>query len=118
MYYIANSVAVNCFNYNDVGLKNGRRRWINTALVAIGAGIDAVILLLIQYIPYFSGSDLMWPANNMYGVWLFPMLVILPGAAVLSRIIYRETKNPYLPGIITGILVALISCTNTLTWAG
>lgn len=119
VYYIANSVALNCFNYNDVGLsKTGRRRWINTALVAFAAGFPAVILLLMQYIPYFSGSDLMWPQYNMYGVWLFPMLVILPGAAVLSRIIYRETKNPYLPGIICGVLVAIISCTNTLTMAG
>ena len=59
----------------------------------------------------------MWPQYNMYGVWLFPMLVTLPGAAVVSRIIYKETKNPYLPGIICGIIVAIMSCSNTLTMA-
>lgn len=118
VYYVANSVAVNCFNYNDIGMKNGKRRWINTLLVALAAVLPAIILLLLQYIPYFAGSDLMWPQYNMYGVWLFPMLVILPGAAVVSRIIYRKTKNPYLPGIICGVLVALISCTNTLTMIG
>lgn len=118
VYYVANSVAVNCFNYNDIGLKNGRGRWVNTLIVALAAVLPAIILLLLQYIPYFAGSDLMWPSNNMYGVWLFPMLVILPGAAVISRIIYRQTKNPYLPGIICGVMVAIISCTNTLTMAG
>ena len=112
IYYVANAVATNCFNYNTVG---GKNKWVNITLCAIGAGLVAVILLLLQYIPYFSGSDLMWPQNNMYGVWLFPMLVTLPGAAVVSRIIYKQTKNPYLPGIICGVIVAIMSCTNTLT---
>lgn len=113
IYYVANSVAVNCFNDNDVG---GRHRWVNPVLTAVFPGLPAVILLLIQYIPYLSGSDMTWPANNMQCVWLFPMLVTLPGAAALSRVIYRKTRNPYLPGIIIGIIVTLISCTNTLTW--
>ena len=115
IYYVANAVATNCFNYNTVG---GKNKWVNITLCAVAAGLVTVILLLLQYIPYFSGSDLMWPQNNMYGVWLFPMIVTLPGAAVVSRIIYKETKNPYLPGIICGVIVAIMSCTNTLTMAG
>ena len=118
VYYVANSVGANCFNYNDIGVKDGKGKWLNTLLVALSAVLPAIILLLLQYIPYFAGSDLMWPQNNMYGVWLFPMLVILPGAAVVSRIIYKQTKNPYLPGIICGVIVAIISCSNTLTMIG
>lgn len=118
IYFVANSVSVNCFNYNEIGLKNGKGKWVNIALLAVSAGLAAVILLLLQYIPYFSGSDLMWPHNNMYGVWLFPMLVTLPGSAVVSRIIYKHTKNPYLGGIICAIIVAIMSCTNTLTIPG
>ena len=113
-YYVANSVAVNCFNYNTIGTK----KWVNVLLVALSAVLPAIILLLMQYIPYFSGSDLMWPQYNMYGVWLFPMLVLLPGAAVVSRIIYKKTKNPYLGGLICGLLVAIMACTNTLTMVG
>ena len=115
VYFVANSVSVNCFNYNDIG---GKKKWVNIALLAVAAGLPAVILLLMQYIPYFSGSDLMWPHNNMYGVWLFPMLVTLPGSAVVSRIIYKKTNNPYLGGIICAIIVAIMSCTNTLTIPG
>ena len=115
IYYVANAVATNCFNYNTVG---GKNKWVNITLCAVAAGLVTVILLLLQYIPYFSGGDLRWPQNNMYGVWLFPMIVTLPGAAVVSRIIYKETKNPYLPGIICGVIVAIMSCTNTLTMAG
>ena len=54
---------------------------------------------------------------NMQVVWLFPMLVVLPVAAIISRKIYRATNNPYLPGIILGIIVTMISCSNTLTWS-
>lgn len=114
IYYVGNSVAANCFNYNDVGGKHG---WINTTLLAIAAVLPAPVLLLIQYIPFISGGNMTWPSNNMQCVWLFPMLVILPLAVVISRYIYRRTKNPYLPGIIMGIFVTLITCSNSLTLA-
>lgn len=114
LYYVANSVAAGCFNFNDVG---GRRTWINTALLALAAGLPAVIILLIQYIPFLSGGNMTWPGNNMQCVWLFPMLVILPLAVVISRVIYRRTKNPYLGGLIMGIFVTLITCSNSLTLA-
>ncbi len=117
IYYIANSVATNCFNYNDIGAKGNRRWWVNTTFTAIGAGLSAVIVLLIQYIPFLAGNDLTWREANMQVVWLFPVVVMLPLAVVVSRKIYRETKNPYLPGIIMGVLVALISCSNTLTYS-
>ncbi len=116
VYYVANSVAVNCFNYNDIGIKAGK--WVNTLLVALSAAAAPIILLLIQYVPYFAGNEMTWPENNMYGVWLFPMLVTLPGAAIVSRIIYKRTRNPYLAGIISGLIVAIMSCSNTLTVVG
>ena len=114
VYYVANSVAASCFNYNDVG---GKHSWVNTLLLAIAAVFPAPVLLLIQYIPFLSGGNMTWPSNNMQCVWLFPMLVILPLAVVLSRILYRRTKNPYLAGIILGIFVTLITCSNSLTLA-
>ena len=43
--------------------------------------------------------------------------MILPLFAVLSRILYKATKNPYLAGIIMAIIVTIMSCTNTLTVA-
>lgn len=114
IYYVGNSMALNCFNYNDVG---GRHRWINTAIVAIAAVMPAIVLLVLQYAPFFAGGDLMFRDANMQIVWLFPMLVVLPVAAIISRKIYRATNNPYLPGIILGIIVTMISCSNTLTWS-
>lgn len=121
IYYIANSVAVNSFNYNDIG----KRGWINTFIVALFNLIPPAILLLIQYGTFASTGFLLLKATtapysaspyNMFTVWLFPILVFLPLTAVISRKIYRVTKNPYLPGIINGLIITLISCSNTLTW--
>jgi hypothetical protein len=56
-----------------------------------------------------------FPLGHLGGIWQFPIMVILAMAAVISRRIYKETNNPYLAGIINGVLVTVISCSNTLT---
>ena len=116
IYYIAASVAANSFNNNTLGLKDGKREWVNTTVLAVFSAIPPLVLLAIQYITFFSTGFLAWDTGNMQIVWLFPVLVFLPVTTILSRKIFRETGNPYLPGIINGILVTLIACSNTLTW--
>ena len=37
------------------------------------------------------------------GIWLFPIIVYLPVAVVVTRSIYKKSGNPYLGGIINGI---------------
>jgi len=113
IFYIANSVAINSFNFVNIG----RKEWMNTAIIAIFNALPPVILLLIQYIGFVATGELgLGLSTNMVVVWLFPIAVILPATAVISRKIYRVTNNPYLPGIINGCIVTLIACTNTLTW--
>jgi hypothetical protein len=73
--------------------------------------------VLIQYIGFRAGGELTFGQDtNMCIIWLFPIIVILPITAIMARKVYRVTNNPYLPGLINGILVTLISCSNTLTW--
>lgn len=111
-YYVANSVAVNCFNYNNIG----KKRWVNTTILAVCSAMPAIILVPIQYIHFASTGFMKWPGNNMQVIWLFPFLLILPAAVVISRKIYRATKNPYIAGIISGLIVTIMTCSNTLTW--
>jgi hypothetical protein len=112
-YYTANAVAVNSFNFITIG----KKEWINTAIVALVNGLPALILILMQYVPFAVTGQLGIRSGNMVVIWLFPILIFLPVTAIMTRKIYRLTGNPYLPGIINGILVTVISCTNTLTWA-
>ncbi len=117
VFFIANSVAVNSFNYNDIGMKNGKKEWVNTAILAITNTLPVVILLLLQYVNFFTTGNLLFPDANMQIVWLFPFLVVLPVTAILARKIYRVTNNPYLPGLINGLIITIMACSNTLTWS-
>ncbi len=112
IFYVANSVAINCFNYNKIG----RKEWMNTALLMLCNALPAVVLLLLQYVNFFITGHLMFPESNMAVVWLFPVAVILPLSALVTRKVYRATKNPYLAGVINAVIITLISCSNTLTW--
>lgn len=112
LFYIANSVAVNCFNYVTVG----KKEWMNTALLAVFNGLSSAVILAIQYFSFFgTGQVAFLKVSNIVEIWLYPIVIILPLAAIISRKIYRSTKNPYLPGIINAIIITLISCANTLT---
>ena len=108
-YYVAQSVAANCFNYNTVGVKS----WVNALIVAVFAAIPALILPWIQYITYFSAKHMMWPASNMHILWLFPIVLILFFNTIMSRVVYKATKNPYIVGVTNAIVVGLLTITNT-----
>jgi len=116
IYYVAASVAANAFNFNTLGVKNGKGNWINTAVLAAFNAIPPVVLLVIQYATFRSTGQMAFSNGHMQIVWLFPVVAFLPISAIMSRRVYRVTGNPYLPGVINGILVTLIACSNTLTW--
>ncbi|KIL38885.1 membrane protein [Gordoniibacillus kamchatkensis] len=110
VFYVANSVAINAFNYT------GKKEWTNTALLALFNAISGIIILVIHYTAFFStGQAYFTSVSNIVEIWLYPIVVILPVAAIISRKIYRVTRNPYLAGIINALIITVISCTNTLT---
>ena len=113
-YYIANSVATNCFNYNTIGKK------LNGVINAIFAALPAIILPAIQYGTYYSQNHMMWsqptmasPNYPMFVLWLFPIILILFGTTLVNRYVYKKTKNPYIAGIINAVIVGLITIINT-----
>lgn len=117
LFYVANSVSINCFNYN----KLGKRDWVNTVLMGLGNVIAAIIIVAIQYGTFFATGNPFWymaESGRIGPIWLFPVIIILFGAAVVSRIIYKRTRNPYLAGLINALMITIISCTNTTTILG
>jgi len=106
-FYIASSVATNCFNYNTIGGK------FNGIIVGVLTAAPALILPWIQYITYYTTTAMKWPASNMHVLWLFPIVLILFGTTLINRAIYKATKNPYIGGIVNAIIVSLLTITNT-----
>ena len=116
-YYIACSVATNSFNFNKVG-----KEWGNAIICGLFNAAPAVILPCIQYITYYSTNHMMWyqktmgdPNYPMFVLWLFPIILILFGTTLVSRVIYKTSKNPYIAGIVNALIVGLITIINTCT---
>ena len=112
IYFVANSVAVNVFNRVTIG----GREWINTALLAFFNALGPLVLVIAQYVTFAASGHLIPGFGGIFSIWLFPVLVILPVAAIVSRKIYRETSNPYIGGLIMAAAVAMVSASNTLTY--
>lgn len=110
-FYVASSVANNCFNYNDIGAKS----WVNTIIVGLMTALPALVLPWIQYITYYSTGAMKWAGSAMHILWLFPIVLILFGSVVISRIVYKATKNPYIAGVANAIIISILTITNTCT---
>lgn len=110
-YYIAASVANNCFNF----VRLSKHEWVNLAVVSIFAAIPALIIPWIQYISYYSTDYMFWPQDAMHVLWLFPIVLILIFSTIISRYVYKATRNPYIAGMTNAIIVGLLTITNTCT---
>jgi len=112
VYYIAMSVAGNCTGYTVMGKRNGAAVAWQMFFVALGP----VVMIAVQYITFFiTGFEILDPITGIMGIWLFPIAIILPVSALISHVIYKKTRNPYIGGIIMGIIACILTVTNTLT---
>jgi pimeloyl-ACP methyl ester carboxylesterase len=115
-FFVINSIAMNVFNF----IKIGKKEWVNTLLMAIFNTLGPILVLVVFY-SYFISNGLMPTDSLKWGLgsivfWLYPTVAVLPLATVLSRIIYKATRNPYLPSIAFSLIITIMLCTNDLTY--
>ena len=107
VYYIATSVCTNCYTYTKRGSVISQMFWVFLGPAA---------MIAIQYTKFFiTGKMVLDPITGIMGIWLFPIVVILPLSVLISHTIYKKTKNPYIGGIIMAITACILTVTNTLT---
>lgn len=112
VYYIVTSVASNCYNYTEMG----ENSWVSVIWQMFFVFLGPQIMIMGQYIKFFTtGKMVLDPITGIMGIWLFPIVLILPLSVLISHVIYRKTKNPYIGGIIMGIIACILTVTNTLT---
>ena len=115
IFYVANSIAINCFNYNAIG---GSRKWVNIAILGLFNSLSGLVIIALQYTTFFATGLPFWSATEggkMGPIWMIPIVVLLFVAALISRVIYKKTNNPYLGGIINALVTTMILCSNTVT---
>lgn len=115
-YYIAVSVATNCFNYNTIGGK------FNGIICSVFAAGPAILMVAIQYATYFMTKSMRWPQASldspnypMFILGMFSLIPVLLVTTLITRFFYKRTKNPYIAGIINAVIVGMFTITNTCT---
>jgi hypothetical protein len=110
IYFVANSIALNSFNRFAIA----GREWVNTAVLALFNALAPIVLVIVQYTTFAVSGELVPGFGGIFSIWLFPVIVILAVAAVISRKLYRATGNPYVAGLLNAAVVSLIAASNSL----
>ena len=108
VFYLVNSAAVNSFNRID-----NMKEWQSAALTCIGNVIGILTIIIIQYAIIDLKGAFVWNPMRIYN--LFPLVVMIPAATVISRKLFKKTGNIYLSGILFGLLYTIMTCANTMT---
>ncbi len=110
IFYLGNSIAVN--GNNDI---KGWKEWQKLLVSCVANIAGLVVILVIQYSSLISDGTIVFNAMRVLNI--FPLLVLVPTATIVSRQIFKQTKNIYLGSMIFGLLYAVIACTNTMFMA-
>ncbi|MCD8122327.1 MAG: dienelactone hydrolase family protein [Clostridiales bacterium] len=105
LYYVVMSINVNAFNFSRA---LGRWRWLANLLISLIAAIPTLFILCYVYgIFKATGSNPMFGglAGAATAVYAFPGFVFV--AILVCRLIYQKTGNPYLGGLLCGIVAAI-----------
>ena len=113
VFYILNSVVVNSMNFSACYGKSERA---NIWLLAFLNLIPPLVLCGGGYLYFFiTGINGLYPVNTQIPDWMLTPLVPLFISPFITRAIYKQTRNPYLGGVINAIVVTLMTCATTQT---
>ena len=113
LFYIPNSIACHSFRFNKVGGK------ANVFIVALFNAASIIYIEIVQYSVFFATGQPFWHVESFdrqLGGWLLSTVVVMFVTPFIARKIYKETKNPYLGGILNAIVVVATVVSMTITY--
>lgn len=109
--YGTTSVFINSLNYST---SFGRSPAANIGLLAFFDMLPALLIAVTGYGYFFAtGVNGLFGNSTQIPDWMLTPLVPLAVMPLVTRAIYRHTRNPYLGGIITAIIVTIMTCINS-----
>lgn len=118
VFILALSIGTNCFNYSKISKKD-RGGW-NLLVMCLGNAFAPICWVVLQYAFFFStgytytATHLMSIGGSaMIGVWILGFVILVPYATILTRIIYKKTRNPWLGGLICALIFTTMMVTTT-----
>lgn len=113
IFAVAVSLSINGMNYVKF---YSEKEWVNTVIVALLNMIPPLVITVIGFSlfkktgiqPNIFGSD--YTFTNMINA-----IPAYPVAVLYIRVLNKHTKNPYIPGIIVGLLFAFFQVASMFT---
>lgn len=105
--HVTLSICANCFNYSKA---LSPIRWLNHILFALIASLPSLLVIIYVYSQFAAtGWNPMFGGLASAAVQVLTMPVLTFFAIICARFIYDKTGNPYLGGIINGMLITIIA---------
>jgi hypothetical protein len=105
IFYLTNSMFVNGGNRVE-----GMPDWLVTVLSCIANIAGIAVVIAIQYITYSKTGN--FPFNAMRTINLFPFLVQVPVATIITRKYFKETGDIYLGSFTISLLYTMMLITQ------
>lgn len=107
LFYAVNSIAVN-------GITGGAvtKEWQRLVLSCVSNTLGLAVLIYIQYSRLIADGTVTF--NAMRIVNLFPLLVLIPAATIISRQYFKATHNIYTGSFVFGMFYSVVTCANTM----
>ena len=91
--------------------------WKVTLISCIGNVISIAILLLLQFIIYFNTTPHTFPFNAMRTHNMYPFVILVPIATIITRKFYKKTGNIYAGSFAIALFYTMLQITNTANLA-
>ena len=111
IFFFSNSLRVN----GSMRFEN-QPEWQSRLIAGFANSLGLIMIIVIQYVTYFSTGTVFWTTNWLSVNLLFgivPMMFILP---YFNRIFFHMTGRVYLGPIVTCLIFIMILSTNTVVY--
>lgn len=120
-FYLINILLLNSFTR-----MRGVGEGVNMLLMVIANVAGLALLSFLDYLWLFRTGVKLFPyvpfppntTSALAGVLLWNLLFALPIAAIMGRLLFRKTGSIWLGGFVNGLIMALLSISNTVASAG
>ena len=105
IFYLVNNIMVNGGNRVE-----GRPEWVVTLISCLANTVGIVLLLVIQYVVYIRTGAFTFNAMRTHN--LFPFIVLVPAATIITRRYFKENGNIYLGAFTIGMIYTMMQVTQ------
>lgn len=109
-FYLVNSLLVNGGNRVQ-----GMPDWLVTLISCISNILGISVLIFIQYYGIVVNGTFTF--NSMRIVNLFPLIVLIPVATIITRRFFKETGHIYLGSFVISMMYTMMTVANTMVTA-